>query len=208
MSRWRVRARLRQAIENRLAEPEPEWLDSGEDFDMLDLAAGAGLEGQELPVVHEINPFLDEMEEMICSAPTLPMTSKALVDQEHCLAALDGIRANWPLEVLEAQRVLAAQAKVLQQAEVEAETIRQRAERKAAMILEQSQLIRVAEVRAEEIIDAAEQEAEKMLDRAHHDVSEVYVGLERELDLLVRDIKELVGARLAKTSRQAHHSER
>ena len=201
MSRWGVGERMRQAVAKRLGEQEAEWPYADEDFESLDLHAGSRFEAGEPTSVHGISPFIDEMEEMICSAATLPMTSKALVDQDRCLAALDVIRANWPLEVLEAQRVLAKEGQVLEQAEADAEETRQRAKRQAAIILDQSQLVRMAEVRAQELVEAAEQDAARIRDRAQVDVRDVYEGLERELDLLMRDIKQLVGTRLSKLNR-------
>lgn len=201
MSRWGVGERMRQAIVRRLEEQEAEWPCAEEELEGLDSNAASRFDVGGPTCAHDISPFIDEMEEMICSAATVPMTSKALVDQERCLAALDVIRANWPLEVLEAQRVLAKEDQVLQQAEAEAEEIRERARRQAAIILEQSQLVRMAEGRAQELVEAAEQDAARIRDRAQLDVREVYEGLERELDLLMRDIKELVGSRLARLSR-------
>jgi vacuolar-type H+-ATPase subunit H len=90
---------------------------------------------------------------------------------------------------------------VLERAEIEAEEIRQRAERQAALILDQSQLVKMAEVRAQEVLEAAEQEAARRLQRAEQDARDVYQGLERELDLLLRDVKELVAARLGRLRR-------
>jgi len=165
-------------------------------YEGLDAGSDALRTRRELPSPHEINPFIDEIEEMICSASKLPLTSKALVDQEQCLATLDVLRANWPLEVLEAQRVLAKEGEVIERAEMEAEEIKRRAERQAGLILDQNQLVRVAEVRAEEVIESAQQEAARIRERAQQDARDVYEGLEHELDSLMRDIKDLVSARL------------
>jgi hypothetical protein len=196
MRNWSIRERVRDLIpvrEERFAEDEPypevgyEGLEAGNDV----LRAR-----REPPSAHEINPFIDEIEEMICSASKVPLTSKALVDQEQCLATLDVLRANWPLEVLEAQRVLAKEGEVIDRAEMEAEEIKRRAERQAGLILDQNQLIRVAEVRAEEVIESAQQEAARIRERAQQDARDVYEGLEHELDSLMRDIKDLVAARL------------
>lgn len=147
---------------------------------------------------HEMSLFIDELEDLICTGARVPLTAKALVDQEQCLDTLEVLRANWPWEMLEAQRILSQEGEVLERAEVEAEEIRQRAERQAAVILDQSQLVKMAEVRAQEVLEAAEQEATQLLRRAEQDVRDVYLGLERELDLLLRDIKEVVAARLGR----------
>jgi vacuolar-type H+-ATPase subunit H len=201
MRSWGVVDRLRDAVGRPPAELEEKWPHGNADFQTRDPVSRSDFGAVDLPTVHEISPFIDEIEEMICSATTLPLTSKALVDQEHCLAALDLIRANWPLQVLEAERLLEREGQVLERAEKEAEEIRQRAGRQASLIVDQSQLVSMAEARAREIVEGAEQEADRILDRARHDVRDVYGGLERELDLLMRDIKELVGARLASLNR-------
>ena len=193
---WNVRERMREVIPSRILEVRAE--ESCSDIDREGQQPGNDRVYAigEPPSVHEISPFIDEIEEMLCSAARVPMTSKALVDQEQCLTTLDMLRANWPLDVLEAQRVLAKEGQVLEQADAEARTIRERAEREAMLILEQSQLVKMAEVRAREVIEAAQQDAARTRDQAQQDARDVYEGLERELDLLMRDIKELVAARL------------
>jgi hypothetical protein len=199
MRGWNIRERVRGSSIRKGTEVQAEGSSLVGEYEDLD--AGGGYDDTELSSVHEISVFVDEMEDLLCSAAKVPLTSKALVDQEQCLATLDVLRANWPLEVLRAQRVLAKEGKVLEQAELEAERTRQRAEREAALIIDQNQLVKMAEVRAQEIIEAAEQEAEQTRRRAEQDARDVYQGLERELDFLTRDIKELVAARVGRLRR-------
>jgi hypothetical protein len=191
-----VRQRMKNAISTRVGVAEAEKSYPESNYEMLDPGREIAYAEDETPSVCHLSPFIDEMEEMICSATTVPLTSKALVDQEQCLATLDVLRASWPLEVLEAQRVLAQEGEVLERAEQEGEEIKKRAERQAELILDQSQLVKVAEVRAQEVIEAAQQEAVRIRARAEQDARDVYEGLEHELDMLMRDIKDLVAARL------------
>ncbi|MCJ7620888.1 MAG: hypothetical protein MUP64_11795 [Anaerolineae bacterium] len=196
MRGWSIRERVKDLIpmRERGVGADGAYPDIG--YEGLDTGNDVLRARREPPSAHEINPFIDEIEEMICSASKVPLTSKALVDQEQCLATLDVLRASWPLEVLEAQRVLAKEGEVLERAEVEAEEIKQRAERQAGLILDQSQLVKVAEVRAQEVIESAQQEAARIRERAQQDARDIYEGLEHELDLLMRDIRDLVAARL------------
>jgi len=196
MRGWSIRERVRDLIPVREGgfDAEVSYPDIG--YEGLDTGEHLLRARREPPSAHEINPFIDEIEEMICSASKVPLTSKALVDQEQCLATLDVLRASWPLEVLEAQRVLANEGEVIERAEMEAEEIKQRAERQAGLILDQSQLVQVAEVRAQEAIESAQREAARIRERAQQDARDVYEGLEHELDLLMRDIRDLVAARL------------
>jgi hypothetical protein len=196
MRGWSIRERVRDLVPTREGgfAADQSYPDSG--YEGLDTGGDVQRARREPPSAHEINPFIDEIEEMICSASKVPLTSKALVDQEQCLATLDVLRANWPLEVLEAQRVLAKEGEVIERAEMEAEEIKRRAERQAGLILDQSQLVKVAEVRAQEVIESAQQEAARTRERARQDARDVYEGLEQELDSLMRDIRDLVAARL------------
>lgn len=173
----------------------------GEEYEGMDEGLASPPEDQALLSPYEISLFIDEVEDLICSGITLPFTSKAVIDKEECLETLGVLRANWPWEMLEARRIVHEEGEVLERAETEAEKIRQQAERQAEFILDQSQLVKVAEVRAQEIIDSAHQEVAQMLERAEQDVRDVYQGLERELDLLLRDLKQLVAARLGKLRR-------
>jgi len=199
MRGWNIRKRVRGSSIRKGTDIQAEGSSLIGEFEDLD--ADGGYDDAEVSSVHEMSVFVDEMEDLLCSAARVPLTSKALVDQEQCLATLDVLRANWPLEVLRAQRVLAKEGKVLEQAELEAERIRQRAERQAALIMDQNPLVKMAEVRAQEIIEAAEQEADQTRRRAEQDARDVYEGLGRELDFLTRDIKELVAARLGRLRR-------
>ncbi len=196
MRGWNIRERMRDAIPTRAGAAETETSYPEGDYEMLDPGREVPYAEDETPSVCHLSPFIDEMEDMICSAAKVPLTSKALVDQEQCLATLDVLRASWPLEVLEAQRVLAQQGEVLERAEQEGEEIKRRAERQAELILDQSQLAKVAEVRAQEVIEAAQEEAVRIRARAEQDARDVYEGLEHELGMLTRDIKDLVAARL------------
>jgi hypothetical protein len=193
---WNVLERVREVVPSRTREIGVEESRSEIEYEGLHPGSDRSYAMGEPPSVHEISPFIDEIEEMICSGARVPMTSKALVDQEQCLSTLDMLRASWPMEVLQAQRVLAKEGQVLQQADAEAQIIRERAEREAALMLEKSQLVRMAEIRAREVLEAAEQEAARTQGQAEQDACDVYAGLESELELLMRDIKELVAARL------------
>jgi hypothetical protein len=46
------------------------------------------------------------------------------------------------------------------------------------------------------VIESAQQEAARIRERAQQDSRDIYEGLQHELDLLMRDIRDLVAARL------------
>lgn len=145
---------------------------------------------------HEVSVFIDELEDLLRSGYSVPLTSKAVVDRGECLNTLEVLRANMPWEMLEAKRILSHEEQVLERAQVEAEEITQLAERQAALILDQTQLLKAAEARAQEVMEAAEREAARVVRLAEKDARDLYHSLGAELDMLVHDIKELMAARL------------
>jgi vacuolar-type H+-ATPase subunit H len=177
----------------------------------VDIGREAAYEDQVPLSAYEISLFIDEIEDLVCSGFSVPFTSKAIIDREQCLSGLHVLRTNLPWEMLEAKRILSEQEEVLERAEEEAEEIRQLAERQAAFILDQSQLMKAAEARVQEMIEIAERESTEMMDAAgresaelvrmaEQDARDLYQGLGRELELLLRDVMELVAARLGKLS--------
>jgi hypothetical protein len=66
-----------------------------------DTSGGSGTDYDDLslPSAYEMGLFIDEIEDLICSGVKVPLTSKAIVDQEQCLDTLQVIRANWPWQM-------------------------------------------------------------------------------------------------------------
>jgi hypothetical protein len=87
------------------------------------------LDDASLPFAYEMNLFMDEIEDLICSGVKVPLSSRVIIDEEQCLETLEAIRAAWPSEMAQAKRILLEEGEVLERAEVEAEEIRQRTQR-------------------------------------------------------------------------------
>lgn len=144
-----------------------------------------------------LGKLIDELEGVIASGFGIPLTSQGLIDRERCLELIDLLRTSLPGEVVAARQIIESEAQVLADARAEAERIRQRAEKEAALILEENQLMRMAQIRSQTIIQEGEREAERIVREAENRAYQIYLRLEHALDLLKAELKE----RLASGSR-------
>lgn len=138
--------------------------------------------------------LIDELEAVIAGGLGIPMTSQSLIDRGRCLELIDLLRTSLPGEVVAARRIIESEDKVLSDARAEAESIRQRAEKEAALILEENQLMRMAELRSQSIIQEGEREAERIVREAEGRAYEIYLRLEHALDLLKAELKETLAS--------------
>jgi cell division septum initiation protein DivIVA len=138
----------------------------------------------------QLTELLDELEASIAHAYYIPLTSKALVDQNACLDLIDKIRAALPVELAEAQRIKRARERILAQAEEEAEDMRRLSRERLEQAAAESEAVRLARVQAEEIVADAEQQAREMAAAAIEYTSGLYSKLERDLASLLDEVRQ------------------
>ena len=133
-----------------------------------------------------VEELLDILFEMIDEAKGVPLSSdKCMIERDRALDLLDDIRAQFPMELREAKKLLAARAEYIADAKREAELIKKQAEEEAHRILDGNELvqqarqksadmIRVAEERCRDLRRAANEYCEDALHRTEEAVAEAY----------------------------------
>ena len=128
---------------------------------------------------------------MIDEAKSVPLSSeKCIIERDKALDLLDEIKAQFPVELGEAKKLLAARADYIASAKREGELIRKQAEEKARQMLAEDELtaqakqkanemIKVAEDRSRELRRAANEYCEDALRRTEEAVSEAYDEIKR-----------------------------
>lgn len=129
----------------------------------------------------ELYKILDEMEEMIKSAPRIPLSGKAIIDSEYFLEKVDRLRAILPGEVEEARSLLEEQQKMFAQASKAAQQIIDDSKYQAARIVENSEITKQAESVSREIIARAEQLAQEIRGEASQYAEDLLSYMERVL---------------------------
>ena len=134
-----------------------------------------------------VEELVDMLFAMIDEAKSVPLSSeKCIIERDKALDLLDDIKAQFPMELGEAKKLLAARADYIASAKREAELIRKQAEEKARQMLAEDELLaqakqksNVAEDRSRELRRAANEYCEDALRRTEEAVSEAYDEIKR-----------------------------
>ena len=110
-----------------------------------------------------VDELLDMLFEMIDEAKSLPLSSdKCIVERDKALDLLDEIRAQFPMELAEAKKLIAARTEYIASAKREAELIRKQAEDQAKQMLAQDELMAQAKQKGNEMIRTAEERSREL----------------------------------------------
>ncbi|MGM9606772.1 MAG: hypothetical protein ACI3XJ_04610 [Oscillospiraceae bacterium] len=133
-----------------------------------------------------VEELLDILYEMIDEAKNVPLSSdKCMIERDRALDLLDDIRAQFPMELKEAKKLLDNRTEYINAAKREAEAMKKQAQEEARQIVAEDQLlaqarqkssemIRVAEERGRELRRAANEYCEDALRRTEEAVAEAY----------------------------------
>lgn len=133
-----------------------------------------------------VEELLDILYEMIDEAKSVPLSSeKCMIERDRALDLLDDIRAQFPMELKEAKKLLENRTEYINAAKREAEVMKKQAEDEARKMVEEDQLlnqarqksaemIRVAEERSRELRRAANEYCDDALRRTEEAVAEAF----------------------------------
>ncbi|MCI5898545.1 MAG: hypothetical protein SOY83_03915 [Anaerovoracaceae bacterium] len=100
--------------------------------------------------------LLDEIEEIVDTGSTFPLTGKVLVDAEEILEVVREIKVELPDEIQQAAWIKGERDRILDEAKREYEAILQDARAQAEALVEQDDITVKAKNRADEIMRVAE----------------------------------------------------
>ena len=103
----------------------------------------------------EIFTLLDELEEYLEGARSLPFTSKSIVDNEEILDIIKEIRLKLPDELKQAKWIKEERNRILVEAQKEAEGIVKEAENRIISMIDEHEITRKAYEQKAQIIETA-----------------------------------------------------
>ena len=143
----------------------------------------------------EIFTLLDELEEYLEEARTLPFTSKALVDKEEILDIIKEIRLKLPDELKQAKWVKEERTRILVEAEKEADGIVKEAENRIISMIDEHEITRKAYEQKAQIIETANEMSREISkgtkDYADNILEKIQTVLEDALKTVENNRKEL-----------------
>jgi cell division septum initiation protein DivIVA len=137
----------------------------------------------------DILHLVDRLEELFNESRPIPLTHNVIVDEDKFLDIIDQMRISIPEEVKKAQQVFSQKDRVLAQAQEEANRTLTLARDKADQMIEKDAIAQDAQRRANQIIEQARMEAENVKTGAEQYSMDALMGLERELERLLNQVR-------------------
>ena len=107
-----------------------------------------------------VEELLDMLFDRIDEAKNAPLSSeKCIIEREKALDLLDDIKAQLPVELAEARKILDARSEYVAAAKREADEIIKRAEIEATKMVSEGQVMRQAQQKANELLKQAEEQS-------------------------------------------------
>lgn len=112
---------------------------------------------------NEVLELVDMLYTMVSEAWGVPLgNEKCIVERDKVLNLLDEIKAQLPVELAEAKRLVTARDEFIGGAKREAESVRKAAEDKARELVDEEEIVRMAKLRSSEITANAEKRAREL----------------------------------------------
>ncbi len=110
-----------------------------------------------------VEELLDMLYVLIEDAKALPLSGdKCVVERERALTLLDDLKAQFPMELSEAQKLIAARADYIASAKREVELMKKQAEDKAEKILNEDEIMEKAKARAADLVRETEERCREL----------------------------------------------
>lgn len=137
----------------------------------------------------DIMELIDRLEEVITNASRVPLSKKALVDQDEVFELIDKLREALPAELKEARWIIKQKQQQIEEAEKEAQRIVNEAKEKARKIASESEIVKEAKRQAQEIIDTARAKEREIKMAAEDYADEMLANLEANLGKLLAAVQ-------------------
>ncbi len=131
----------------------------------------------------ELNRQLQQLEEIIVlDGFKLPLTQRTIINEEQLLSQLLCIEKSIPQTIREAEKILQQKEEILAQAHQYAQERIQAAERKAAQIADELKIIQQAEMEAQQLRQRVQSEVEALRQRNTAEMERARRQTQKELD--------------------------
>lgn len=110
----------------------------------------------------DIAARLQELEDLIASAKSMPLSSSAIVNREEILSMIDEMRQSLPEEIRQARWVVKDRDEVLAKARRDADGLVQMAREEQLRLASQNEIVRRADDEAQQIRDRAKEDARRV----------------------------------------------
>ncbi len=139
---------------------------------------------------NEVMDLIEALYSMVSEAWGVPLgNDKCIVERDKVLNMLEDIKAQLPVELSEAKRLVSARDEFIGNAKREAESIRRAAEEKARSMVEEQEVVRIARARSSELMATAENRTAELRRLANDYVDDILRRTEETLSTALGEIR-------------------
>ena len=145
----------------------------------------------DIEMENEVTELLEVLYNTIADAWSVPLgKDKCMINRESVLSLLDEIKAQLPIELAEAKRLISARDEFVGNAKREAEAIRKAAEDQARRLVEEQEVTRIAKAHANEIITNSETKSRELVRAANEYVDDALRRTEEAVAAALSEVKQ------------------
>ena len=148
----------------------------------------------------EVMQLLEYLQDIIESAPKVPITGKVIIDKKEFTDLLDQIFNYLPDDIKKAQWIVSEKDRIMAEAKKEYETVKQDTMDMLKKQVENHDITKEAQIRAQEILTAAQRDAKAIRLGARDYADEVLTQLEKEIEGKTQDIIQCIQENVEKTA--------
>ena len=138
-----------------------------------------------------VEELLDMLYELIDEAKNVPLSSeRCIIDRDKALDLLDDIKAQFPIELAEAKKLVSARTDYINSAKQEADSIRRQAEDRARQMVAQDEILLQTRQRANEIVRQADERSRELRKSANDYCEDALRRTEEAIAEALGEVKE------------------
>ena len=137
----------------------------------------------------EIYTLLETIEDLVESSKSVPFTDKGIINKEDVLELIREIRLKLPEDLKQAKWVREERARIIQEAQKEAEDIVKEAENRIISMIDEHEITRKAYEEKTKIIEAAHEMSREMSEGTKGYADNILGNIEKTIESLQKDIE-------------------
>ncbi len=128
---------------------------------------------------------------MVSEAWSVPLgKEKCMIERDAVLNILDEIKAQLPVEIAEAKRLVAARDEYISSARREVEAMKRSAEEHAKAVVDEQEIVKAAKVKSGELINNAENKSRELRRAANEYVDDTMRRTEEAVTAALNEIRQ------------------
>ncbi len=134
--------------------------------------------------------LLEMLYTMVSEAWGVPLgNDKCIIERDKFLNILDEIKAQLPVEVAEAKRLVTARDEFIGSAKREADSIRKSAEERARELIDEQEIVKAAALRSNELLSHAESRTRELYRVANEYVDDALRRTEDAISAALNEVR-------------------